>query len=142
MTQCYEKEMGSRLSKVFYAFEDLWAPGHLVRIKLETNGLETQALRDFDPGRDGRIVNIDPGYVEYAKMVLASAKNGANRIYLEQGIFAESTLYFVDGTFHAWPRTYPDYKTEEYIAFFNELRKRYCEKSRNNREWREPLLFQ
>lgn len=126
----YENEMGVNLNKVFLAFKDLWPPDKIVDMKLETNAMEQAAMRQGPGGRMCRQINLDPGYVELPKMVLASTKNAGNRIYMSRGIYVESTLMYTHKTFHAWPWTYKDYQTEEYIAFFNKLRARYAEKLR------------
>ncbi|MDQ7780666.1 MAG: DUF4416 family protein [Planctomycetota bacterium] len=70
----------------------------------------------------GRRINLDPGYVTQAKVVLATAKDFSHRIYLRDGIYAEVTLKYGKGTFHPWPWTFPDYRQESYISFFNAMR--------------------
>jgi hypothetical protein len=78
-----------------------------------------------------RSVNIDPGYLDLAKLVLFSTKDYTHRIHVGKGIFAEVTLYFQDDSFNAWPWTYPDYKTKEYIGIFNTIRGIYKSKRRS-----------
>jgi len=117
-TEYYKNEMGEGLKRKFFSFSKIVLPEKLERIKKFTNSIEA----DFS--KEGkRTVNIDPGYVEAGKLVLLSTKNYTHRIYLGGGIYAESTLYFQNGTFRSWPWTYPDYKTQEYIEFFNRVRK-------------------
>jgi hypothetical protein len=55
-------------------------------------------------------VNLEPGYLETKKVVLASAKNASHRIYLRSGIFGEATLTFYNGLFQPCPTTSPDYR--------------------------------
>ena len=43
--------------------------------------------------RTPRAVNVDPGYVDGARLVLASTKDHAHRIWLRDGIYAEVTLH-------------------------------------------------
>jgi hypothetical protein len=69
-----------------------------------------------------RNVNIDPGYINPAKLVLASCKDFSHRIYLGGGVFAEVTLFFMDGSFRPFFHTYRDYRDPEMIAFFNRAR--------------------
>ena len=69
-----------------------------------------------------RTVNIDPGYVTLSKLVLATTKDYSHRIFIGRGIFAETTLRFLKGTFTAHETTYPDYRTPLAIDFFNEVR--------------------
>jgi uncharacterized protein DUF4416 len=75
-------------------------------------------------GRQRRI-NLDPGYIDLAKLVLATTKDQQHRLYLGQGIYAEVTLRFTGGRFVPWDWTYPDYRTAEYLAFFDAVRQRY-----------------
>jgi hypothetical protein len=124
-TAYYAAEFGENLKRRFVAFEKLVHPGKLAEIKLLTNALEMEWAVE---GK--RRINIDPGYVSHSKLVLATTKNHAHRIYLGQGIYAEVTLYFHNGTFHAWPWTYPDYSSPPLIAIFNQIRKLYVKQLR------------
>jgi len=72
-------------------------------------------------------VNIDPGYLDQAKLVLASTKNYVHRVYLNDGIYAELTLFFQDKSFQPWQWTYPDYRTPEYIGIFNHIRELFAD---------------
>lgn len=72
-----------------------------------------------------RRVNIDPGFVALDKMALATTKDATYRIYLGNGIYVQSTLYFQQKTFHPWPWTYSDYKMDMSIEFFNKVRELY-----------------
>ena len=119
-TDYYEPEMGSGLKRRFISFRRLIRMQDLYRIKLYTNRLESRFL-----SAKGRLINIDPGYVDLAKLVLASTKDYAHRIYLRKGIFAEITLSYRDNSFSPNDWTYPDYRTPEYIAIFNQIRKLY-----------------
>jgi hypothetical protein len=89
----------------------------------KTNDLEEE-LRPL-VGSVKRPVNLDPGYVENAKVVLASTKNFYHRIYLGRGIFAEVTMHFRNNTFQFFPWTYPDYQSREYQEFFLRVRHIY-----------------
>ena len=101
-------------------FAPLVDPARLPAIKLETNALEREMSED-----GARRVNIDPGYVSLGKLVLASTKDHAHRLYLGQGIYGEVTLAFQQGRFRPWPWTYPDYAREDYCALFDQIRARY-----------------
>ena len=111
---------GRALVRRIWSFEPLIDPGALAAIKLSTNDLEQGWAMD---GR--RRVNLDPGYVSLAKLVLATTKNHGHRIYLRDGIYAEVTLRYQDGAFSPWPWTYPDYATAAYCALFGQIRRRY-----------------
>src|ERR1044071_1364858 len=125
----YEKEMGTCLLRRFIAFERLAAPDDLSDVKLATNEIESRYIRGESAGRR---VNVDPGYIEAGKLVLASTKNANQRIYLTAGIYAEVTLQFYHGQFHTAPHTYPDYTWPETTAFFDSVRQRYLAQLRNS----------
>ena len=69
-----------------------------------------------------RPLNLDPGYLTEAKLVLASTKDHAHRIYLSQGIYAEVTLSYRRGRWRHHDWTYPDYQRGDYQAFFDQCR--------------------
>jgi len=121
-TDYYSRELGENLGRKFLSFERLIDPERLARIKSFTNQLEGKFSE-----RGTRRINLDPGYLDSAKLVLATTKNRDHRIYIGQGIFAEVTLHFRGKSFRAWEWTYPDYATPEYIAIFNEIRALYRE---------------
>jgi hypothetical protein len=123
-TRYYEGEMGPRLQRMFLSFERLIAPETLAAIKRETNAVE-QIYAKPDGPRGRRRVNLDPGYVDLAKLVLATTKDRQHRLYLGHGIYAEVTLRFTGGRFIAWEWTYPDYRTPVYLAFFEAVRQSY-----------------
>lgn len=129
MTRYYEKEMGAHLLRQFMGFERLVSPEALARLKRYTNRLERSFARP--PTADGaRRLNIDPGYLDANKLVLASTKDQAHRIYLSQGIYAEVTLRYHHGAFHSFDYTYPDYCWPQTRAFLKRLRQRYLEQLR------------
>ncbi|MFZ5800008.1 MAG: DUF4416 family protein [Candidatus Omnitrophota bacterium] len=119
-TDYYAKEMGKHLKRRFIGFKRLTSPEKLARVKLTTNQIES---RRSAAGR--RRINIDPGYLTSAKLVLATTKDFSHRIYLKKGIFAEITLGFSRQSFRAFAWTYPDFRSKEYIAIFNQLRNIY-----------------
>jgi hypothetical protein len=120
-TEYYRDEMGHPLARYFAAFRDLVAPGRLAEIKTQTNAMEAAvaAEGEWDVVRP---VNLDPGYVDAAKLVLASTKDYAHRVALGGGIYAEVTLQYRDGDWTAFEWTYPDYRTPAYQEFFTRAR--------------------
>jgi len=128
-TNYYIKEMGENLLRKFIGFEKLISPEELVEIKHFTNGIEKEFLVERT---NKRRINIDPGYVTAAKLILASTKDHIHRIYLRDGIFAEITLQMEGNTFHPWQWTYPDYRSKEYIEIFNNIRNMYMLQLRDN----------
>lgn len=126
----YENEMGESLHKQFLSFETLVDPATIAEAKRRTNDLEQVLLRARDGANNslsGRTVNIDPGYLNDAKLVLATTKDFSHRIYLGQGIYAEITLEYRKGGYRSHPWTYPDYQTDLALSFFESVRNLYME---------------
>ena len=119
-TNYYAPQMGQGVQRKFVAFARPFDPQQLAETKLWTNALEAQfAGPEFPVPRP---LNLDPGYVAPSKLVLATTKDYAHRIYLGRGIYAEVTLTFAGGRFRPNPWTYPDYQTEPYRRFFEAVR--------------------
>lgn len=127
-TSYYEKEFGKDLRRKFISFDKLIAPDKLSSIKIFTNKVE----KKLSVGAS-RMINIDPGYLDLAKLVLATTKNFAHRIYLNKGIYAEVTLLYKDQKFCPLEWTYPDYKTNEYSQAFLAIRGLYAKQIRDVR---------
>jgi hypothetical protein len=123
-TEYYAEDMGGGLIRRFVSFRDLADPGGLADVKLATNRLEEEFAVSSSAGPRRR-VNLDPGYVTLAQVVLATTKNFGHRIYLRDGIYAEVTLNFLRHAWRAREWTYPDYRSEEYQRFFLAVRERY-----------------
>jgi len=120
-TDYYAPRMGEHLLRRFIAFGRRIDPGELAAIKRAANAIEAElaaALAADVP----RPVNLDPGYVAPAKLVLASCKDYSHRVYLAEGVYAELTLVFEHGAWRAMPWTYPDYRTAAYQHFFSRVR--------------------
>ena len=120
-TNYYRDSMGSDLKKQFLAFSGSIDPGKLPSIKCLTNHWEVECAKELGHP-EPRPLNLDPGYLTLAKLVLASTKDHAHRIYLSDGIYAEITLSFRGGEWQASSWTYPDYQREDYQAFFSTCR--------------------
>jgi hypothetical protein len=128
-TDYYTDEFGSGLVRRIWSFGPLIDPEALATIKRQSNALEQSWATNGQ-----RRVNLDPGYVSMAKLVLATTKNHGHRIYLRDGIYAEVTLIYCDGAYRPWPWTYPDYATEAYRVLFGEIRERYVAQLRGRTE--------
>ncbi|TAK09401.1 DUF4416 family protein [bacterium] len=124
VTDYYEKEMGTGLFRRFVSFVPLISPEALAEIKLKTQGVE-EGYQWIEGEKRGRRVNIDPGYLDAGKVVLASTKSASHRIYLRSGIYGEVTLLFQSGSFQPLAYTYPDYLWPETRSFFMALRSLY-----------------
>lgn len=119
-TNYYNDEMGTGLKRKFFSFRKEVPLKNIEKVKLISNKLEKKFSLN-----NKRTINIDPGYLDLSKFVLFSTKDYSHRIHIGRGIFAEVTLYFKNERFNAWPWTYPDYKTDQYISIFNYMRKLY-----------------
>jgi len=126
-TRYYEREMGGGLKKRLAAFRRPVPPSGLPRAKRAAGEIEARLA---DPDRGGRRVNLDPGYLAPSRLVLASTKDFAHRIYLDRGIFAEVTLVYRDGRFRPLPWTYPDYREEAVLEFLRETRSAFLDSLR------------
>ncbi|MDQ7065648.1 MAG: DUF4416 family protein [candidate division KSB1 bacterium] len=113
----YEREMGAPLEKQFVIYRGLYAVENAVTTKLQAIELEQAYARE---GR--RTVNIDPGYLTLAKLVLTTTKNYDHRIHIGQGIYGDVQLRFRKGQFVFNPWTYPDYRDNEHLAFLYRAR--------------------
>ncbi|HDH53549.1 MAG TPA: DUF4416 family protein, partial [Nitrospirae bacterium] len=126
-TTYYQEEIGADLKRKFIFFEKLINPGDIAEIKLKTIELEKQHLNESG----GRKINLDPGYLDTAKLVLVTTKNFSHRIYLNNGIYGEVTLIYSGRKYRSLPYTFPDYKTDEYLEVFNKARDIYKEQTSN-----------
>lgn len=122
----YKDEMGWPIFRKFVSFFNLINPKELAQIKIETNQLEEELAV---AGK--RRVNLDPGYMDYNKMVLASAKFNAQKIYLDRGIYADPTLWYEKGKFEPYPYSFPDFKANLYEKTFLHIRALFKGQARN-----------
>lgn len=130
-TNYYQEEMGDTISRQFLSFEPLLDPGALAGIKHQTNAMEQTLAREL-PSTVTRPVNLDPGFIETSKLVLATTKNFSHRIYIGQQMYAEVTLSFHKGSWIAFPYTFPDYQQASYQQFFSQVRERLRDQSRQS----------
>ena len=122
-TDYYDREMGPELRRCFISFESPIAPDMLREYKLAAVALEKKYLN----ADGGRMVNIDPGLIGLANLVLASTKAFAHRVYIGKGIYAEVSMIYEDREFTPLRWTYPDYRQEEAMRFFLQVRERLKE---------------
>ena len=120
-TTYYEREMGPHLTRMYVAFDPLIDIATLATVKHTTNRLEAT----WYTVQGQRRINIDPGYLDLAKVVLASTKDHSHRLYIGDGMFAEVTLRYRQHAFQPWEWTYPDYRLPATLVFFQQLRELY-----------------
>jgi len=119
-TDYYAAEMGAGLQRVLVSFARLEPPGWLVPAKHAATAIE-DALRV-----DGRRrVNLDVGYLDLGKVVLASTKGRPTKLYLAQGIWADLALAYAQGRYQPQPWSFPDFRSGRYDAELLALRTRY-----------------
>jgi len=125
MTDYYEDEMGPGLNRVIVSFARLGKAPGLIEVKLDVDRLEEDLSGDA-----GRTVNIDPGYIDYFKAVLASFKEGPQKIYLGSGVYADPVLMFEDHEWQILPWSFPDFREGLYMEEFSAIRRIYKEQRR------------
>ncbi|MGA2032832.1 MAG: DUF4416 family protein [Thermoguttaceae bacterium] len=120
-TDYYRLSMGPDLKKIFFALGSAFDPAQLTDVKLLTNHWEQQYAAAAGHG-ETRPLNVDPGYLTLGKLVLASTKDFAHRIYLSRGIYAEVTLYYKHHHWQHHQYTFADYRRPDYQEFFTQCR--------------------
>ncbi len=113
----YNAELGTPLYRNFIFFEPIVDTETLPHAKLSVLEVE----KSFEVHGKRRI-NLDPGYMSLAKVVLASGKNYSHRIYLGKGVFCELELFYQEGRFNPLPYTYYDYRDDLFLRFFSDAR--------------------
>jgi hypothetical protein len=119
-TDYYCAEMGHGLVRRFVTMEKLIRPEDLPDIKLATNEIEDKLTSNAQ-----RRINIDPGYISKAHLILATGKSYTHRPYLRDGIYADLTLVYQGKKFCSFPWTYPDYADEKQLSMLSKIRERY-----------------
>ena len=134
-TDYYRDEMGTVIYRKFIFFKELVDPGALAAVKNFTNGIEERYSLRMPSGIRRRI-NLDPGYITEAKVVLASTKDFSHRVYIGENIYAEVTLRYSskERSFTACDHTYFDFRTEAYRILFNTARDLLRERLKQIRE--------
>jgi len=133
-TSYYDEEMGRPLFRRFFSFTELREPDILPDMKIETNRVEEESAAG-----DKRRINLDPGYLSLANVVIATTKNYTHRIPLRRGIYAHLEYVFQRQRLTPLAWTYPDFRTPSYIDFFCDLRMRYKRKLDESGRFRRPL---
>ncbi len=127
-TAYYAPHMGIDLRRSFLSFEALIEPIKLPAIKVQTNALEAEVAADF--GTRVRVVNLDPGYLTSAALIMATAKDFSHRVPLGQGIYAHLEFLFAKDGIRVLEWTYPDFRGEGYREFFLRVRRTYLTRLR------------
>lgn len=128
-TDYYQGEMGSGLVRRLVGFAREDAPESLIQAKWETCRIEQSLARE---GK--RTVNLDVGYLDHAKVVLASLKSAGQKIHLGQGIWADLVGRWSHGRYAPFDWTFPDFKSGRYDRELAELRRLHLESARRRRQ--------
>lgn len=117
----YDDEIGGEGQRVILSFADPVDPARQAEIKKATNEME-HILSDEN---GNRLINLDPGFINHGRLMLATTKKAGFRIPLEDGIYTELTLFWAKGAWHKLPWSYRDYQSERVQKFITEVRKKY-----------------
>lgn len=126
VTDYYACEMGAVLYRRLLSFAELVPPELLVDLKLQSNEIESLLSNDAR-----RTVNIDVGYLDIHKLVLASGKFDGPKIHLGRGIYADLVCRYAEGAFHPYKWTFPDFRLRLYDEELLEMRGLYKQSLRN-----------
>ena len=121
-TDYYVEEMGEGIERFFIAFPNLISPDRLADIKTMTDAIE------FEYAEEGkRKINLDPGILTEANIILATTKNRSHRIAIGKNLYGEVTLIYQNHKYNALPWTYADYKSEKVQDILLSFRKEYLQ---------------
>ena len=132
VTEYYAPEMGAPLYRRLVVFEKLMEPTALVDMKLRCNEIEDALAID---GK--RIVNLDAGYLDHNKVVLASAKEAGQKIYLDRGIYADLVGRYSGGRYQPFDWTFPDFRDGRYDPEILAVRRIYLQQMKAWRKSKE-----
>ncbi len=128
ITDYYEREMGSNLQRRLVAFLNLVPPEEIRQAKLTCNGIE-----DALAATGGRTVNLDIGYLDHNKIVLASLKYAGQKIHLGDGVYADLIARFREGKYRPFEWTFPDFRDGRYDVELVRIRRTYLDQLRARR---------
>jgi len=120
LTDYYEPEMGKNLLRRLISFRELFPPERLGEAKHIANDIE-----DKSAGENGRLVNLDVGYMDLNKVVLASFKGAGQKIYLGGGVWADMTARYRGGRYQPFEWTFPDFRDGRYDTELKTIREIY-----------------
>ncbi len=126
-TRYYESEMGSGLMRRLISFLLLVQPESIRDAKLTCNDIEERLAT-----AQGRLVNLDIGYLDHNKVVLASAKYAGQKIHLGEGIYADLVMRFREGRYQPFEWTFPDFRDGRYNDELAQIRRTYMSQLRDS----------
>ena len=117
LSDYYRPEMGEGIRRIWLCFGRLRDPSELPGWKLGSAMLE----EGFSSGGCRRI-NLDPGYLDHGKLVLASFKEAPDKIYIGSGVWAHTCLRYRFSGFTAPDHSFPDFRDGRFDAFMLQAR--------------------
>jgi hypothetical protein len=120
MSDYYESEMGVDLRRQLAAFATLVPPESIRQAKLKCNTIEDRLASD-----GSRRVNLDIGYLDHNKVVLASVKYAGQKIHLGDGIYADMIARYKHGRYQPFEWTFPDFRDGRYDDELDQIRRVY-----------------
>ena len=121
----YDEELGGEGLRRILSFKELVDPARQAEIKLRTNAIELELSPE-----GSRIINLDPGFINHGRLMLATTKETGFRVPLAEGIYTELTLFWARGGWQKFPWTYRDYQSERVQNFITEVRRTYLAQRR------------
>ena len=123
----YDDEIGGEGMRRIYSFQRLVDPSLQADIKIRTNEIEAEFSID---GK--RRINLDPGFINHGRLMLATTKETGFRVPLKDGIYTELTLFWARGGWQKFPWSYRDYQSERVQKFITKVRKTYLSQRKEN----------
>ena len=130
----YYHDIAPKLTRRFICTPGLINAGGLADWKHATHELEEQSRFIFNNMRSIRAINLDPGYIDGARLVLASTKDHAHRIWLRDGIYAEITMRYRFSSWVSFDYTFPDFKSGVYDKFLSQVRELWLKERKLNHD--------
>jgi hypothetical protein len=124
-TDYYEPEMGCALKRRLVSFRDLVPPDSLGSAKHRCNEMELGLAE-----KNCRRVNLDVGYLDHNKIVLASFKAAGQKIYLGEGVWADLVSRYRKGRYCPFEWTFPDFRDGRYDGELLRIRRIYMSQIR------------
>ena len=128
-TDYYQGEFGTDLHRGFIAFRGLESPDRLPGLKHAAARLEGVWAKG---GK--RVYNLDIGYMDPDKLVLASFKRGPCKLYLSDGVYADLLLKYAKGRFEPFPWAFSDFRDGRYQKSLLTIREKLKSELRKSRE--------
>ncbi|MDQ3001503.1 MAG: DUF4416 family protein [Fibrobacterota bacterium] len=108
-TGYYREEFGGGLYRGFISFSGLDSPERLPDLKHEAARLEAAWSKEAK-----RMYNLDIGYMDPDKVVLASFKRGPCKLYLRDGVYGDLLLKYAKGRFDPMLWAFTDFQDGRY----------------------------